>query len=86
MKSALAELLESWPENGFRRLDLPETVFGMHHKIGDRTFVLLQTGEALASDFDRCANGLDELGVLYRIADGSGSCVWGLDNPREEAG
>ena len=84
-QSALATLLESWPEDSFRRLDLPETVFGMHHKIGDRTFVLLQTGEALASDFDRCANGLVELGVLYRIADGSESCVWGLDNPREEA-
>jgi signal transduction histidine kinase len=84
-KSVLAMLLESWPENSFRRLDLPETVFGMHHKIGDRTFVLLQTGEALASDFDRCANGLVELGVFYRIADGSGSCVWGLDSPREEA-
>jgi len=84
-QSALATLLESWPEDSFRRLDLPETVFGMHHKIGDRTFVLLQTGEALASDFDRCANGLVELGVFYRIADGSGSCVWGLDSPREEA-
>jgi len=84
-QSALAAMLESWPENSFRRLDLPETVFGMHHKIGDRTFVLLQTGEALASDFDRCANGLDELGVFYRIADGPGSCVWGLDSPREEA-
>jgi signal transduction histidine kinase len=84
-QSVLATLLESWPEDSFRRLDLPETVFGMHHKIGDRTFVLLQTVEALASDFDRCANGLVELGVFYRIADGSGSCVWGLDRPREVA-
>jgi len=84
--SVLAEMLASWPQDNFRKLDLPELVFGVHHGIGDGTVILLQTAEALASDFDRCANGLEELGdVSYRITDGSGSYISGLDSPREDA-
>ena len=84
-QSALTTLLGSWPEDNFRRLDLPESVFGVHRTVGDRKYILLQTADALASDFDLCADGLEELGVSCRILDGSGTCVSGLDNPREEA-
>jgi len=84
-QSALEEMLESWPEDSFRRLDLPEAVFGVHHTIGNRTYILLQSAEALASDFDHCEDGLEEFDVSYRIVDGSGSFVSGLDNPRDEA-
>ena len=84
-QSILAEMLASWPQDNFRKLDVPELVFGMHHRIGDGTVILLQTAEALASDFDRCANGLEELGVSYRITDGSGAYASGVDSSREDA-
>ena len=84
-QSILAEMLASWPQDNFRKLDVPELVFGMHHGIGDGTVILLQTAEALASDFDRCANGLEELGVSYRITDGSGAYASGVDSSREDA-
>ncbi|OHB80592.1 MAG: hypothetical protein A2Z25_01080 [Planctomycetes bacterium RBG_16_55_9] len=84
-QSALAAMLKSWPEDSFRRLDLPQTVFAVHHTTGDRTYILLQTAEALAEDFELCADGLEELGVLCRIMDGSGTRVFGSDAPRQEA-
>ena len=84
-QSILAEMLASWPQDNFRKLDVPELVFGMHHGIGDGTVILLQTAEALASDFDRCANGLEELGVSYRITDGSGAYASGVDSSQEDA-
>jgi len=84
-QSALATLLESWPEDSFRRLDIPEEVFGIYHTMGDRTYILLRTGEALRSDFDLCSDGLEELGVSCRIVDGSGNCVSGLEAPEEAA-
>ncbi len=84
-QSVFAGMFASWPEDSFRKLDLPEVVFGVHHTINDGTVILLQTAETLASDFDHCANGLEELGVSYRIMDGSGTCVSGLDRPAEEA-
>ena len=84
-QSELAALLEAWPEDSFRKLDLPEDVFGVHHTFDDRMVILLRTAGGLASDFDLCVNGLEELDVSYRIMDGSGSCVSGLDTPREEA-
>ncbi len=84
-QSVLTELLKSWPEDSFRRLDLPEEAFGVYHTIGDRTYILLRTAEALRSDFDLCSDGLDELGVSCRILDGSGKCVAGLEAPKEAA-
>ncbi|MBN2593511.1 MAG: HAMP domain-containing histidine kinase [Sedimentisphaerales bacterium] len=84
-QSALAELLESWPEDSFRRLDMPQEVFGVHRTIGDRTYILLRAAEALRSDFDLCSDGLEELGVSCRIMDGSGKCVSGLEAPEEAA-
>jgi len=84
-QSALVELLESWPEDSFRRLDITEEIFGVNRTIGGRTYILLRTAEALASDFDICSDGLDELGVSCRILDGSGNCVSGLEVPEEDA-
>ena len=84
-QSALAKMLESWPEDSFRRLDVPEAVFGVHHSVGGRRYILLQTPGALASDFDLCTDGLEELGVSYRIMDGSGTCVTDSNSPPEAA-
>jgi signal transduction histidine kinase len=84
-QSALAELLESWPEDSFRRLDMSEEVFGVYRTIAGRTYILLRTAEALRSDFKLCSDGLDELGVSCRILDGSGKCVSGLEAPKEAA-
>lgn len=82
-QSGLAALLASWPEDSFRKLDLPEAVFGVHHAMGDGTVLLLQTAEALASDFDLCADGLEELGISCRITDSSGAHVLGSENSDE---
>ena len=84
-QSALATLLESWPEDSFRRLDVPEDVFAVHRSMGDRTYILLRMAEALRTDFDLCSDGLEELGVSCRILDGSGKCVFGLQAPVEAA-
>jgi signal transduction histidine kinase len=84
-QSALATLLESWPEDSFRRLDLPQDVFAVHHTIGGRNYILLRTAKALDSDFDLCSDGFEELGVSCRILDGSGKCISGPDAPKETA-
>jgi signal transduction histidine kinase len=75
--------LESWPENKFRRLELSEDVFGMYSNFEDKTYLFLQKTGTLASDFDMCEEGIDELGVSCRITDNSGLYVSGLENPRE---
>ena len=80
---AFVALLESWPENNFRRLELPEDVFGMYNSFGDRTYLFLQKTRTLGSDFELCEDGLDELGVSCRITDNSGLYVSGLENPEE---
>jgi signal transduction histidine kinase len=84
-QSALATLLESWPEDSFRRLDLPQDVFAVHHTIGGRNYILLRTAKTLASDFDLCSDSLEELGVSCRILDGSGKCVSGPAAPGQAA-
>ena len=84
-QSALAMLLESWPEDSFRRLDVSQDVFGIHRTIGERTYILLRSADALRSDFDFCSDGLEELGVSCRILDSSGDCVSGLEALEEAA-
>ena len=76
-------LLESWPENNFRRLELPEDIYGMYHSFDDRTYLFLQKTRTLESDFDLCREGIEELGVFCRITDDSGLYVSGLENPQE---
>ncbi|MFH1717151.1 MAG: HAMP domain-containing sensor histidine kinase, partial [Planctomycetota bacterium] len=83
--SALATLLELWPQDCFRRLELPETVFGMYHSVGDRTYLLLQRPGRLGSDFDLCGEGVEEFGVCYRITDNAGTYASGLENPQQTA-
>gem|GEM_PF-192017 len=80
---AFVALLESWPENNFRRLELPEDIYGMYHSFDDRTYLFLQKTQTLGSDFDLCQDGIDELGVSCRITDNSGLYVSGLENPEE---
>ena len=80
---AFVALLESWTENNFRRLELPEDVFGMYNSFGDRTYLFLQNTRTLGSDFDLCEDGIEELGVSCRITDNSGLYVSGLENPQE---
>ena len=80
---AFVALLESWPENNFRRLELPEDIYGMYHSFDGRTYLFLQKTRTLGSDFDLCQDGIDELGVSCRITDNSGLYVSGLENPQE---
>lgn len=82
---AFAALLESWPQDVFRRLELPGAVFAMYHKVGDRIYVFLQKAEALSSDFDSAGDDFDGLGVSYRITDSSGAYASGVQNPRQIA-
>jgi signal transduction histidine kinase len=84
-QSALATLLQSLPEDSFRRLDVPQGVFAVRHTAGGRTYILLRKAEALQSDFDLCSEGLEELGVSCRILDGSGKCISGSDTPGQAA-
>jgi len=77
---AFIAMLEPWPENNFRRLELPEDIFGMYHSFDDRTYLFLQKTETLSSEFDFCEEGLDELGVS---TDNSDLYVSGLENPQE---
>ena len=80
---AFVALLESWPENNFRRLELPEDIYGMYHSFEGRTYLFLQKTRTLGSDFDLCQDGIDELGVSCRITDNSGLYVSGLENPQD---
>ncbi len=76
---------ESWPEDNLRRLDLPEGTFGMYHNFGGKTYLLLQKAKELSSDFDLCGDGLEELGISYRITDNFGEYASGLENPETAA-
>ncbi len=69
---AFIAMLESWPENNFRRLELPEDIYGMYHSFDGRTYLFLQKTQTLGSDFDLCQEGIEELGVSCRITDNSG--------------
>jgi signal transduction histidine kinase len=76
---------ESWPEDNLRRLELPEEAFGMYHNSGGKTYLLLQKAKELDSDFDLCGDGLEELGISYRITDSLGTYASGLENPETAA-
>jgi len=82
---AFIALLESWPENNFRRLELPEDIYGMYHSFNGRTYLFMQKTRTLGSDFDLCREGIEELGVTCRITDNSGLYVSGLKNPQQSA-
>ncbi len=76
---------ESWSEDSFRRLELPEDAFGMYHNSGGRTYLLLKKAKDFSSDFDTCGSELEELGVSYRITDNLGTYASGLENPEKTA-
>jgi len=78
-------LFESWPEDSFRRLQFPETAYGMCYKYSGRVYVLLQKAQSLSSDFDSCGDDLEELGISYRITDNFGTYASGLENPERAA-
>jgi signal transduction histidine kinase len=76
---------ESWSEDSFRRLELPEEAFGMHHNFGGKTYLLLKKAKDFSSDFDSSGADLEELGVSYRITDSFGRYACGLKNPEKAA-
>jgi len=76
---------ESWPEDHLRRLECRQKAFGMYHNFGGKTYLLLQKAKELGSDFDLCGDGLEELGVSYRITDNFGEYASGLENPETAA-
>jgi signal transduction histidine kinase len=84
-RATLASLFESWPQDSFRRLEMPEVVFGMYHSFGDRMYVFLQKAETFRSDLDSVGEGLAELGISCRITDNSGTYASGIENPQQSA-
>jgi signal transduction histidine kinase len=84
-RSASAMLFQSWPEDSFRRLELPEETFGVYHNSGGKTYLLLQKSKELASDFDLCGEDLKELGISCRITDNFGKFAYGMENPEKGA-
>ncbi len=76
---------ESWSEDSFRRLELPEEAFGVYHNSGGKTYLLLKKAKEFSSDFDSCGADLEELGVSYRITDSFGTYACGLENPEKAA-
>ena len=83
-RSAFATF-ESWSEDSFRRLELPEDAFGVYHNSGRRTYLLLKKAKEFSSDFDSCGADLEELGVSYRITDSFGTYACGLEIPERAA-
>jgi signal transduction histidine kinase len=75
----------SWPENSLRKLDLLKEVYGIYHKAGDKTYLLLHKADRFNFDFDVCGQALKELGVSYRITDNLGMYACGLENPVKPA-
>ncbi len=75
----------SWPENSLRKLDLLKEVYGIYHKAGDKTYLLLHKADRFNFDFDVCGQALKELGVSYRITDNLGMYACGLENPEKPA-
>ena len=76
---------ESWPEDSLRRLECRQEAFGMYHNFGGKTYLLLQKAKELGSDFDLCGDGLEELGISYRITDNFGEYASGLEYPETAA-
>jgi signal transduction histidine kinase len=76
---------ESWPEDSLRRLECRQEAFGMYHNFGGKTYLLLQKAKELGSDFDLCGDGIEELGISYRITDNFGAYASGLENPETAA-
>lgn len=80
-RPVFATLFQSWPEDSFRRLELPEEAFGMYHNSGGKTYLLLQKAKEFGSDFELRGDDLEELGISYRITDNFGTYACGLENP-----
>lgn len=78
-------LFDTWPEDIFRRLDLPEKVFGVYHNFNGRKYLLLRTAEKIGYDFDLCRDDLEESGISYRVTDNFGTYACGLENPEKAA-
>jgi signal transduction histidine kinase len=82
---ALEALIELWPQNSVRRLQLPEPVFAVRHSVGDRAYLLLERQEQFDSDFESSGRGLEKLGIAYRVTDGSVAYSSGLQSGEEPA-
>jgi signal transduction histidine kinase len=80
-RPAPAALLELWPEDNVRRLELPQETYAMYHGFGDKAYLFLQQADTLRSDFESSADDFESLRVNYRITDASGNYVSGLENP-----
>ncbi len=73
---------ESWSDNNFRRMEVPEVIFGMYHNFGGKTYLLLQKAEEFGADFNLSGENLEDPGVSYRITDNFEKHVCGLENPQ----
>ncbi len=76
---------ESWSQDSFRRLELPEDVFGVYHRSGGKTYLLLIKAKDFCSDFDLSGADFKDLGVSYRVTDSFGTYACGIKNPQKPA-
>jgi signal transduction histidine kinase len=76
---------ESWSQDSFRRLELPEDAFGIYHNSGGKTYWLLKKAKEFSLDFDSSGADLEDLGISYRITDSFGTYACGLKNPEKTA-
>lgn len=82
---APAALLDMWPEDSVRRLEIPKETVAAYHSFGDRACLFLQREERFREDLKLAAGDLEDLGVFYRITDSSGTFATGLESPEKPA-
>ncbi len=65
-------------QGAVQKLPVSGDVYGVFHRSGSRTYLLVQTAEGLQLDLAAVEEELTGLGVSYRIVDGAGASVAGL--------
>jgi hypothetical protein len=76
---------QHWRIGSVHRLDVSSDVYGLYCKAGDKTFLLLRSGEDVRKDFGAFEKGFAGSDVLYRVVDDKGVYVGGIKQPGEKA-
>ena len=77
-----ATAFDDWPTGRFRRLQAgEEVVYGLHHKAGNRSSLLLLSRANIASALSDYESTFKNSDVAYSILDNSGRLVTGLEQP-----
>lgn len=73
-----AAALKDWPEETIRKLDLPDSAHGIHHKIAGKTILCLIRQQYLASFLQAALDDMNDETITCRILDNSGGFAGGL--------